>query len=416
MKLTSNWSSGKLYWRTFTKDDTVYIVGLKEGFLSNAESTNFESPTGFFQMEIKRGDMFGSNLVAAGHVFNNDDEFIIGDDGMLTGIADAAKVSIDTGFKFEPYGQVTQFLSAASADSAIKIVSSLTQTTSSNNTHQATINNSASDERGTQFTTDVSVTDAPKPGKPATGIKVSGGVSDKVINKIERAIVNTLNIQIATTTAYSEDQNITLKAGKLTVIISSWQRRFLTGTVTIGHDVFPYDATVGYISSRQISEFISADDLPTDLMAAYRIQNPGYSPHSPNQNNKPKNKIIGLGNKCIDAAGASSVNGTPIILWDENSGINQLWVFDGEFIVSAIDANKCLDVQGAIANNGTPIILWEKHGGNNQKWIFNVADGSFSSLLDPKKCIDVRGNQNKNGAIIQLWEKNGGNNQKWHLG
>ena len=280
MKLISNWSRGKLYWRTFTKDDTVYITGLRDGFLSNGEVANINHPTGFFQMEIKRGDIFGSNLVTAGHVFNNDDEFILTDDGMLTDIADAAHITIDAGgFKFEPYGRVVQFLSSGSADSAIKLVSSLTQVTTSTNTKQTTLNNSAINEKEGKIAGEVSANG--KQGALDLGLKVNPSLSEKVVNKIERVVVSTFSIQISTTTSYSEEQNITLKAGKLTVIIISWQRRFVTGTVILGRDTFPYEATLGYFSSRQISEYASADELPAELMAEYSQQNSGYLP--PNQ-------------------------------------------------------------------------------------------------------------------------------------
>jgi hypothetical protein len=276
MKLTSNWSRGNLFWRTFTKDDTVYIVGLRDGFLSNGGSITYENPTGFFQMEIKRGDIFGRTLIAAGHVFKNDDEFIITEDGSLIEIADAANVTIDNGFKFEFYGEVTQFLSAGAADSTIKITSSLTQVTNVNNTHQTTLNNQATNETGVQVGGEA--TASGKVNDIQIGVKVNGNISNKVTNKIEQIVTNTLGVQLSTTTSYSEEQSITIKAGKLTVVTSSWQRRFVTGIVTVGHDTFQYDATLGYITSRRISEYASPNDLPPELMAAYRIQNPGFKP------------------------------------------------------------------------------------------------------------------------------------------
>ncbi len=31
MIVTSHWSKGQAFWRTFTKNDTVYLVGLRQG-------------------------------------------------------------------------------------------------------------------------------------------------------------------------------------------------------------------------------------------------------------------------------------------------------------------------------------------------------------------------------------------------
>ncbi len=77
---------------------------------------------------------------------------------------------------------------------------------------------------------------------------------------------------------YSEDQTITLSAHKLTALRSSWQREYVTGTAALGPTHFVFSATLKYITSRQATEYDSADQLPPDLMAAYREQDPAYHP------------------------------------------------------------------------------------------------------------------------------------------
>ena len=136
--------------------------------------------------------------------------------------------------------------------------------------------------------------------------------------------------------------------------------------------------------------------------------------------------IIGLGNRCIDASGASTANGTPIILWEQkilgrnSSGLfltsNQLWNYDPitGYIESTMNTMQCLDIAHCNFQNGTPIILWKKNGGHNQKWNLD-SDGCISNRLHPNMCIDVRNATNKNGTPLVLWEKNGGANQQWTL-
>ncbi len=279
MKLTSNWSAGRLFWRTFNLGDTVYITGLRQGFLSNGQSVDYKNPTDFFQMEVKRGDGFGPFLEPGGYPgrpYRNDDELIVTDAGIVDDVVSVAVVVVDPGFKFEFSGAVVQFFSAASTDTTIKITSSFSRTTSNSTDHQATVNSSASNETGAQV--GAQVTGEVKPGDVKVGVNVSGSISSKVINKIEHTIADRLNVQVSTATSYTEEQTINLKAGKLTVITSSWQRRFVTGNVTVGHEFRLYDATLGYMGSRQIVEYSSAADLPPELAAVYAAQNPGYQP------------------------------------------------------------------------------------------------------------------------------------------
>lgn len=136
--------------------------------------------------------------------------------------------------------------------------------------------------------------------------------------------------------------------------------------------------------------------------------------------------IIGLGNKCIDAFGANTADGTAIILWEQkilgrnSSGLfltsNQLWNYDPitGYLESTMNPMQCLDIAHGDFQNGTPIILWQKHGGENQKWNID-ADGCISNRTHPNMCIDVRNATNNNGTPLVLWEKNGGANQRWTL-
>ncbi|MGZ8222095.1 MAG: hypothetical protein ACXWT0_10645 [Methylobacter sp.] len=135
---------------------------------------------------------------------------------------------------------------------------------------------SATDEHGVTITPEVSANG--KVNEVAVGVKTSVQVSNKVINKIDKVIATKLNVQVSTTMLYTEKQNITLKAGKLTAIKTSWQRRFATGTVVLGRDSFTYEAALGYMTSREIKEYASVEDMPPDLLAEYRRLHPAYRP------------------------------------------------------------------------------------------------------------------------------------------
>jgi hypothetical protein len=268
MKLTSNWTRGRLFWRTFTQGDTVYVVGLRQGFLSYGETVEINNPSGFFQ--IKRGDGFGSFVVEPGRLFRNDEELIIQDDGTLIGIEDAATVVLDRGFRTEFYGTATQFFTSGSNPTTLRLATSLTQTIRENNARETTITTSATNEVGATVGAEGSISG----GKAIElGLKISGSVSSTVTNKAERVVRQNLGVELATETTFSNDQTIPLRANTLTVIVTNWQRRYVTGRVTLGANVFELNATLGYEPNRQISEYASESDLPPALAAEYRRQN-----------------------------------------------------------------------------------------------------------------------------------------------
>lgn len=115
--------------------------------------------------------------------------------------------------------------------------------------------------------------------------------------------------------------------------------------------------------------------------------------------------------KCMDAEGASSSNGTNIVLWQCNGGNNQKWLMDetGRFH-SAMDYSKCLDIEGANSSNGANVILWKCHNNLNQQWYW---DGNMIRSKMNGKAIDVEGASSSNGANILMWPPNGNANQQW---
>ncbi|MEU9957636.1 ricin-type beta-trefoil lectin domain protein [Streptomyces sp. NPDC050982] len=122
--------------------------------------------------------------------------------------------------------------------------------------------------------------------------------------------------------------------------------------------------------------------------------------------------IRGLAGKCIDVAGASSANGTPVQLYDCNSSAAQQWTVASDGSIRAL--GKCLDVTGNGTADGSTVQLWDCGGGANQRWVVSAA----GDIVNPQanKCLDVTGNNSANGTRLQIWTCSGGANQKWTVG
>jgi beta-glucanase (GH16 family) len=122
--------------------------------------------------------------------------------------------------------------------------------------------------------------------------------------------------------------------------------------------------------------------------------------------------IRGLAGKCVDVAGASSANGTPVQLYDCNGTAAQQWTVGSDGTLRAL--GKCLDVTDNGTADGSTVQLWDCTGGPNQKWVVTDAH----DIVNPQanKCLDVTGNNSANGTRLQIWTCTGGANQKWTVG
>ena len=74
------------------------------------------------------------------------------------------------------------------------------------------------------------------------------------------------------------------------------------------------------------------------------------------------------GNKCLDASGQGTTNGTQVIIWDCNGQPNQQWNTNSNGTITGVQSGLCLDANGSGTANGTKIIIWACHGGANQQW------------------------------------------------
>jgi hypothetical protein len=112
--------------------------------------------------------------------------------------------------------------------------------------------------------------------------------------------------------------------------------------------------------------------------------------------------------KCLDLAGGSTDNGTPIDIWDCLGNTNQKWVY-GQDLAIRYQANtsKCIDLPGSSTTNGNKLWLWDCNGGNQQQWNGGGVY-QFESGLDSTKCMDLGGGDTTNGNKLEIWDCTGG--------
>ncbi|MFD6757330.1 endo-1,4-beta-xylanase [Micromonospora gifhornensis] len=134
--------------------------------------------------------------------------------------------------------------------------------------------------------------------------------------------------------------------------------------------------------------------------------NSGSNPN-PNPNptgNRLRNEASG---RCLDVNGASSANGSQMIIWDCHSNANQQFTQNGRALQVM---GKCLDVPSN-AGTGTRVQIWDCSGAVNQQWVFN-SNGTISSA-QTGLCLDVNGAATANGSAVIVWSCHGGGNQRW---
>ncbi|MFF7148961.1 family 16 glycosylhydrolase [Streptomyces jietaisiensis] len=121
--------------------------------------------------------------------------------------------------------------------------------------------------------------------------------------------------------------------------------------------------------------------------------------------------LKGIGGMCVDVAGASTANETPIQLHDCTGVAAQKWTLAGDGTVRAL--GKCLDVRGGGTAAGTPVQLYTCNGTKAQQWTHTSAKDLTNVGSD--KCLDATGNSAADGTRLQIWTCSGTANQKWTL-
>ncbi|GAB3662422.1 ricin-type beta-trefoil lectin domain protein [Glycomyces tarimensis] len=119
--------------------------------------------------------------------------------------------------------------------------------------------------------------------------------------------------------------------------------------------------------------------------------------------------ITGFGGKCVDVAGASSADGTPVQLYTCNGSAAQQWTFASDGTVRAL--GKCLDVSAGSTADGAKVQLYTCNGTGAQQWVHTDANDLVNPQAD--KCLDVPDWNAADGNRLHIWTCTGGENQKW---
>ncbi|MFG2587494.1 family 16 glycosylhydrolase [Streptomyces sp. NPDC048438] len=122
--------------------------------------------------------------------------------------------------------------------------------------------------------------------------------------------------------------------------------------------------------------------------------------------------IKGIGGMCVDVAGASDADGTPVQLHGCNGVDAQKWTPAADGSVRAF--GKCLDVQGGSTADGAAVQLYTCNGTGAQKWVHTQAGDLTNTGAD--KCLDATGGSSADGTRLQIWTCTGAAGQKWTVG
>jgi Ricin-type beta-trefoil lectin domain/Fungal chitosanase of glycosyl hydrolase group 75 len=121
-------------------------------------------------------------------------------------------------------------------------------------------------------------------------------------------------------------------------------------------------------------------------------------------------QITGIGGKCVDVAGASSADSTPVQVFTCNGSTAQKWARNSDNTLRSL--GKCLDVKAASTANGAKVQLFTCNGTAAQKW--TSSNGELVNT-GSGKCLDATNKASADGTPLQIWSCTGASNQKWTL-
>jgi poly(3-hydroxybutyrate) depolymerase len=161
-----------------------------------------------------------------------------------------------------------------------------------------------------------------------------------------------------------------------------------------GHQQGPVDGCAGCESGarswvkNEVWKFFTGDTTPPQNPTTFRLRGEASG-------------------RCLDVNGASSANGSQMIVWDCHTNANQQFTVSGQALQVM---GKCLDVP-ANAAAGTRVRIWDCNGGANQQWNINTS-GTISNVQSGL-CLDVSGAGTANGTAVNVWSCHTGANQRW---
>lgn len=106
--------------------------------------------------------------------------------------------------------------------------------------------------------------------------------------------------------------------------------------------------------------------------------------------------------------------GYEMCVWNSHGGNNQKWLLNKKDediyeIESISHRGYVLDAKGAETADGTPVLLWERNNQNNQRWRITTNENGIS-YIEPVYVsgmrLDVTGAVCKPGTRLELWRAN----------
>ncbi|WP_143466990.1 RICIN domain-containing protein, partial [Lentzea kentuckyensis] len=115
--------------------------------------------------------------------------------------------------------------------------------------------------------------------------------------------------------------------------------------------------------------------------------------------------------KCLEPAGGSSADSTPIVQVTCTGSAFQRWDFvdhdNSVFQIRNAVTLKCMDAQGG-ATNGTPVVQWPCNSISNERWQASRSLPDFVTLKSrlggtKTHCLDVPGGRSDENLPLQIW-------------
>jgi hypothetical protein len=166
------------------------------------------------------------------------------------------------------------------------------------------------------------------------------------------------------------------------------------------------NATIDSVGATAAAAFVGTG-TPTTPPATPPTTPPTTTPTTPPATG---GQITGIGGKCVDVAGASSADSTPVQLFTCNGSTAQKWARNSDNTLRSL--GKCLDVKAASTANGAKVQLFTCNGTAAQKW--TSSNGELVNT-GSGKCLDATNKASADGTPLQIWSCTGASNQKWTL-
>ena len=121
--------------------------------------------------------------------------------------------------------------------------------------------------------------------------------------------------------------------------------------------------------------------------------------------------VVGTGGKCVDIVLGPGTDGSRAELFGCNGGLNQTFTLPGDGTLRV--QGKCLDALGPVTGEYRNVHLWECNGEPQQSW--NVLQDGRIVAVATGLCLDVEGGGTADGAWLMTFPCHQGSNQRWSV-